>query len=430
MTDTRTDAEAGAEAVAETGAEAVAEADADGGLPTLPAVRSCPFAPPDEYLRLRDAGRAVRVRMPTGSTAWALTRHADVRAVLGDPRFSSDRRLPQYPFFAPTQPSAHAPARISLIGMDPPEHSRARRAVVGEFTVKRLEALQPRVQQIVDEHVDRMLAGPRPVDLVEALALPVPSMVICELLGVPYADHDFFQTRSGLLLSRVPTVEERNQARGELWGYLGRLIDAKAAAEDPGDDLMGRQIARQKAESGGVDREALIALGFLLLVAGHETTANMISLGVMALLSRPDQLAALRADPSRTPAAVEEMLRIFTIAEFVNARVATEDVELAGVLIREGEGVVALSSVADHDPEVFPEPAALDFDRGARHHLAFGFGIHQCLGQNLARQELRTVFDTLIRRVPGLRLAVDPDELPYKDDAHVYGLHELPVTWD
>jgi cytochrome P450 len=398
-------------------------------LPTVPAARGCPFVPPDEYVRLQEAGPAVRVRMPTGNTAWALTRHAEVRAFLGDPRFSSDRTHPQFPLFGPAQRAALADFRVSLIGMDPPEHGQARRAVVGEFTVKRLEALQPRIQEIVDQHVDAMLAGPRPVDLVQALALPVPSMVICELLGVPYADHDFFQARSAVLLSRVPTMEERVGAREELRDYLRRMIDDKAAAEDPGADLMGRQIARQTAEDGRIDREELIALGFLLLVAGHETTANMISLGTMTLLRDPALVAALKEDPARTPAAVEELLRIFTIAEFVNARVATEDVELGGVLIRKDEGVVALSSVADHDPEVFPEPATLDIERGARHHLAFGFGIHQCLGQNLARQELVTVFDTLIRRVPSLRLAADPDTLPFKDDVNVYGLHELPVSW-
>jgi cytochrome P450 len=173
-----------------------------------------------------------------------------------------------------------------------------------------------------------------------------------------------------------------------------------------------------------------VSLGFLLLIAGHETTANMISLGVMTLLEDPVQLAALRADPDITPRAVEELLRYFTIAEFATSRVAKEDIEIGGVLIRAGEGVIALGNAANRDPAAFENGDKLDFERGARHHITFGFGAHQCLGQNLARMELQIVFDTLFRRVPGLRLAVPVDELPFKDDAAIYGLYELPVTWD
>lgn len=385
---------------------------------TFPPARTCPHAPPAEYAELPPVSR---VHLPNGTTAWAVTRHQDVRTVLTDPRFSSDRYHPGFPRFAELPQGRRF--NTSLIGLDPPEHGPARRAVLGEFTVKRLEALRPRVQEIVDQHVDAMLAGPRPTDLVTALSLPVPSLVICELLGVPYTDHDFFQSRSSTLLRRDNSAAEKAVASDELRAYLVALIDGKLA--EPGDDLISRQLARDPAP----DRESLVGLATLLLIAGHETTANMISLGTVAMLAHPDQLAALRADPGRTPHAVEELLRVFTIAEFATSRVAVADVELGGVLIRAGEGVLTLGLAANHDPDVFPDPDRVDTARGARNHLSFGYGAHQCLGQNLARIELQVVFDTLFGRVPTLRLAIDEHEVPYKDDATIYGVQRLPVTW-
>lgn len=388
----------------------------------LPLTRQCPYAPPTEHLRLREQAPVSRVRLPSGMVVWALTRHEDIRAMLADPRFSSDRNHPGFP--APT----HDPIQVSLslLGMDPPEHGPARREVMGEFTLRRITALRPRIQQIVDERVDALLAGPRPVDLVQALSLPVPSLVTCELLGVPYADHDFFQTRSAVLLSRTVAVPQIQQALQELLAYLDRLITAKE--HDPTEDLLGRQIRKQQ-QKGAVDHQALVSLAFLLLVAGHETTANMISLGTLALIEHPEDLAAIRDDPRRTPDAVEELLRWFTIAELGTSRVALDDVEIGGVLIRAGEGVLGLSNTANRDPEVFPDPDTFDIDRGGRHHLAFGYGPHQCLGQNLARLELQIVLDTLFRRIPGIRCAVPVGELPFKNDVDIYGLHELPVAW-
>ncbi|MHA6804460.1 cytochrome P450 [Salinifilum ghardaiensis] len=387
---------------------------------TLPITRSCPYAPPAEHRRLQQEEPIAHVTLPSGESAWALTRHADVRTVLTDPRFSSDRRHPGFPRLLPGQ-RIDPQFTPSLLGMDPPEHGPARRAVLGEFTVRRMAALRPRIQEIVDEHIDAVLAGPRPADLVSALSLPVPSLVICELLGVPYDDHEFFQARSSRLLSRAVTPDDRAQALSELLDYLGDLIAVKEQA--PADDLLSRQLA------GSEDREQLKSLAFLLLVAGHETTANMISLGAMTLLDHPEDLRALREDPSRIPPAVEELLRYFTIAEAAIARVAVEDVEVGGVVIRAGEGVLALANTANRDPDAFADADELDIARGARNHLAFGFGAHQCLGQNLARAELEIVLETLFRRIPGLRPAVAPDALPFKDDATVYGIHEFPVTW-
>ncbi|BCJ36696.1 cytochrome P450 [Actinocatenispora thailandica] len=393
--------------------------------PTYPIERRCPFEPPADLARLRDTG-PVPARLPSGQDAWLVARHADVRAVLGDGRrFSSDRGHPAFP-----RPFAEAPTQpirpLSMIGMDGAEHTAARRLVVGEFTVRRAEAMRPRIQQIVDERIDAMLAAGGPVDLVEMLSLPVPSLVICELLGVPYADHDFFQRRSGMLLRRDVGGAARSTAMDELMSYLDGMI--AAWEQDPGDDLIGRQIVRRR-EAGRYERDELVSLAALLLIAGHETTANMISLGILALLEHPDEAVALRADPSRTPLAVEEMLRYFTIVDSVTSRVTTEAVEIGERRIGPGEGVVALGLSANHDPASFEHPDELDLDRGARHHVAFGFGPHQCLGQNLARVELAVVFDTVLRRIPGLRLAGAVDELPYKDDASIYGIYRMPVEW-
>lgn len=386
--------------------------------------RACPF---HDDMSTTEPAPMTKVTLRSGQEVWAASRHADIRAVLTDPAFSSNRANPNFP--NPTGRRLQRPQKFkpSLVMMDPPEHGPARRAVLGEFTVKRLASLRPRIQEIVDEHLDAMLASPdRTADLVTAFAQPVPSLVICEQLGVPYEDHEFFQSRSKTLLSRNVTVDEVMAASEELRGFLDKLVSAKEA--EPTDDLLGRQIIKSR-EEGAEDHDALVSLGTLLLIAGHETTANMISLGTLALLNNPDQLAELRADPSKTLGAVEEMLREFTIAEFVTSRVAVRDTVIGGAEVKAGEGVLTLGNAANHDPDVFTDPNRIDIDRGARNHIAFGYGAHQCLGQNLARVELQVVFDTLFARVPTLRVAVPMSELPFKDDAAVYGLHSLPVSW-
>ncbi|MEV1005362.1 cytochrome P450 [Nonomuraea sp. NPDC050202] len=395
----------------------------------LPVERGCPFTPPAAYERLREQAPISKVRLISGTVAWWVSGHEEARAVLADGRFSSDRRKDGFPLFnldAATLQQLRSQPQL-MIGMDGADHAAARRPVIGEFTVKRLAALRPRIQDIVDHFIDDMLAtDQQPADLVQALSLPVPSLVICELLGVPYTDHNFFQSRTTMLVSRASSPEDRQRAFAELRAYIDDLVTRKES--EPGDDLFGRQIARQRQE-GTLDHAALVSLAFLLLTAGHETTANMISLGVVGLLTHPEQLALITADPGKTPMAVEELLRYFTIADGVTSRVATEDVQIGGVSIKAGEGVIVSILSANWDPAAFKDPAELDVERGARHHLAFGFGPHQCLGQNLARMELQIVFDTLFRRIPTLRLAAPAEDLPFKTDAVIYGVHELPVTW-
>ena len=392
----------------------------------FPVARTCPFEPPAEYRQIREEEPITKVRLPEGGQAWVVTKHEHVRQVLNDPRFSADRQHPDFPSLVPGQRPAIQDTERALISLDAPEHTQARREVVGEFTVRRIEALRPRIQQIVDESIDQMIAGPRPADLVQALSLPVPSLVICEMLGVPYADHEFFQAQTTKMINRLVDPQTRRAAFESVRDYMDELITRKEV-ELP-DDLLGRQIVKLRAE-GTYRRAALVSLGFLLLLAGHETTANMISLGTLVLLRNPDQLAALRSGAGSTLDAVEEMLRYFTIVDAATARLCVVDAEIGGVLIRAGEGVLALGFAANRDPDAFDTPDAFDIERGARHHVAFGFGPHQCLGQNLARTELQIVFDTLFSRLPNLKLAADVDDLPFKDDAAIYGLYGLPVTW-
>jgi cytochrome P450 len=312
--------------------------------------------------------------------------------------------------------------------MDDPEHARLRRMVTAPFAIKRVEALRPAIQRIVDDLIDAMLAGPNPVDLVHAFALPVPSLVICRLLGVPYADHDFFQRAARRLLNRDTPVGEQLAAQDQLMTYLTDLAAEKLA--QPGDDLLSR-LAVEQLKSGSLSPVELASMGSLLLTAGHETTTNMIALGTLALLQHPDQLAVLRDadDPALIADAVEELLRYLTIVQSGLRRVALADIEIGGDVIRAGDSVIFPIDLANRDEHVFADPDRLDLHRRARGHLAFGFGVHQCLGQPLARVELQVVYGTLYRRIPTLRLALDLDEVPFKHDSAVYGVYELPVSW-
>jgi cytochrome P450 len=377
-----------------------------------------PYHPPAEHLRLQQEEPVSQVPWRGDGRIWAVTKHADVRAVLGDARFSSDRSLPGHPT---NLGYASGNKLKQIIEMDPPEHTSHRGRVMGEFTVKKVAAMRPRIQEIVEETIDAMLDGKSETDLVVDLSLPVPSMVIAELLGVPYGDHDFFQVNSAAFADADTSPEEKTAAVEALRGYIADLVASRVRA--PGNDILSRQL------SAGADPDDLVGLGFLLLIAGHETTANMISLSVATLLDRADLLQQLRDDPTLVPAAVEELLRYFTIAEIGGLRLATEDIEVGGTLIRAGEAVFALSNTANRDPDVFPNPDTIDFTRRARNHVAFGFGPHQCLGQNLARLELEIVLAAVIRRIPTLRLAVPFEEIAFKEFGPNFGIYQLPVAW-
>jgi cytochrome P450 len=402
---------------------------APGGIPSYPMARAegCPLDPPPDLGALQADTPLARVRLWDGSAPWLVTRHAEQRALLADQRVSADAARTGYPHQSRGLQARRSGAP-SFIAMDDPEHARLRRMVTSAFTIRRIEAMRPGIQRIVDELIDELLSGPTPADLVTAFALPVPSLVICQFLGVPYADHDFFQRTSRTLINRETPADTAQEARDELLGYLDRLIGRKLG--DPGDDLLSR-LAAERVLTGEISRQDLAAMGLLLLIAGHETTANMIALGTLALLTHPDQLAAIRetSDPGLITRTVEELLRYLSIVHSGRRRVALEDIEIAGQVIRAGEGIILPTEIANRDAAVFPDPDALDVHRDSRGHMAFGFGVHQCLGQPLARLELQVVYGTLYRRVPTLALAADIGQIPFKHDGIVYGVYELPVTW-
>ncbi|MFG2602608.1 cytochrome P450 [Streptomyces sp. NPDC048514] len=397
---------------------------APAGPVAFPQDRTCPYHPPTGYGPLRDSELS-RVTLYDGREVWLVASHPTARALLADPRLSSDRRREGFP--APTPRfAAVRDRRLALLGLDDPQHQQQRRMLIPPFTVKRATELRPRIQRTVDDLLDAMIEQGPPAELVSAFALPVPSTVICGLLGVPYADHEFFEEQSRRLL-RGPEPADTEDARERLEEYLGGLVDGKAKQAEPGDGVLD-DLVRRHLRDGVPDRREILSLALILLVAGHETTANMISLGTYTLLRHPERLAELRADPALLPAAVEELMRMLSIADGLQ-RVALEDIEVDGHTIRAGEGVLFSTSVINRDASVYEEPDTLDFHRPARHHVAFGFGIHQCLGQNLARTELEIALGSLFGRLPGLRLAAPAEEIPFKPGDTIQGMLELPVTW-
>lgn len=389
----------------------------------FPQDRNCPYHPPESYEPLREARPLSRVRLFDGRSVWAVTGLGTARDLLIDPRLSADRENEAFPM--PTERIAKVRnRRVALLGVDDPEHNTQRRMLIPSFSVKRIAALRPRIEETVERLLDTVEAQGSPAELVGAFALPVPSMVICALLGVPYADHEFFEEQSRRLL-RGPRAEDIERARDELDAYFYTLIDHKQ--REPGDGLLDELIHRQLSE-GALDREELVSLATILLVAGHETTANMISLGTFTLLQHPERLSELRAEQSLMPAAVEELLRFLSIADGI-VRVAKEDIEVAGSTIRADDGVIFSTSLINRDTTAYEAPEELDFHRADRHHIAFGFGIHQCLGQNLARAEIDIALRALFRRMPELRLAVPAREIPFKPGDTIQGMLELPVVW-
>lgn len=389
-------------------------------------MQRCPFDPPEEFRRLRAEQPVSRVRLWNGETAWLVTRYDDVRDVLSDPRLSSDMRKPGFPAHSAGVAATRQKHR-TFLNMDDPEHAVHRRMVTRDFMIKRVEQLRPKIQRHVDELVEGFASGPKPADLVGGIALPVTSAVISELLGVPYEDHEFFQECSSKLVSGETDVEEQLQAYEDLREYLRELVDRKRV--EPAQDVISHLVELEG--QGALTTDELLNMLRLLLGAGHETTANMIALGTLALLEHPDQLALMRdaESPQQVAGAVEELLRYLTISHFGRRRVATADLEIGGQLIRAGEGVVVANDSANRDPDAFPNPDVLDLTRDARHHLTFGYGPHQCLGQPLARVELQVVYPTLLRRMPDLRLAVPVEKLPFKTHMVFYGLFAMPVTW-
>jgi cytochrome P450 len=394
---------------------------------------AAPFAVTDgpqrhaAYAELAAAGPVHRIALPTGKPAWLITGYDQGRRALRDPRLvKSDT----------TQAGLNLPPEVfaamshHMLNNNPPDHTRLRRLVTAAFTRRRIEQLEPRIQQITDELLDAMAdtaqVDTAQVDLIDALAYPLPLTVICELLGVPTDHRRQFREWSSIVIAGVLAGPDLfPEACTAIVGYLHELIDAKRSS--PTDDLLSALVTVRDGDDQ-LSEEQLTSMAFLLLVAGHETTVNLIGNGVLALLTHPDQLALLRAEPDRLPAAIEELLRFNGPLQVATLRWTTEPVDIGGTTIPAGDIVVTGLLAANRDPACTTQPDTLDITRTDNPHLTFGHGIHHCLGASLARLEGRIALGSLITRFPKLRLAGPAEQLTWRPSVLINGLTALPVA--
>jgi cytochrome P450 len=396
-------------------------------LPRVPARRApgCPLAPPTEFAQWRDEpGMRKATNLFLGQPTWVASRYEDIRAALTDSRMSA-KAIPD----AFTQTGDDDQAAVIFPRTDDPEHNRLRRMLTRDFTVRRAKEMAPEIHKLVDGLIDELIAAGPPSDFVSDFALPVPSLVICLLLGVPYEDHGFFQEHSAGGLDLSKSEEQRVASIGLMFAYISELLERKQ--REPGDDLLSRLMI-DNVGNGEMSVATAAMTGFIMLQAGHETTASMIALGTLMLLQQPEAMARLREsdDPTDCLKIVDELLRYLTIVHGpLVDRVATEDMEFAGQKIRKGDHVAMNLMAGNWDPEFIDDPEVFDPDRNPRGHLAFGYGVHQCIGQNLARTELQIALTSIARRLPDLRLAVPLEELNFMEDQAIYRMQTMPVTW-
>jgi cytochrome P450 len=379
-----------------------------------------------ELAEIREAGGVREISLFDVPT-YLVTGYERVKTALADPAHFANRKPPG--LFAqagesPTPEEYDAAIAGNLLGTDPPEHQRLRRMLTPEFTVRRMKRLEPRIVEIVEQHLDAMERAGAPVDLVSSFAMPIPSLVICELLGVPYADRDDFERRSSGQLDFSAPIAERQKLAQESRAYMMSLV--QHARRDPGEDILGMLVRDHGAD---VTDNELVGIAGLLLIAGHETTSNMLGLGTIALLQNPDQLAAVRDDPDAVGPAIEELLRYLSVVQHAIPRITTTDVEVDGVVIPAGRLVLLSLPSANRDPDFIDRPDVLDITRGAAGHVAFGHGVHHCLGAPLARMEMRVAFPALLRRFPTLALVRDLGDVEFRQFNLIYGAASLPVTW-
>jgi cytochrome P450 len=383
--------------------------------------RSNPFDPPDA---LRGGPPLRRLAYPDGHVGWLATGHAVTRAILADPRFSVRRELLHAPIGGDRAQEPPGPAEPGIFPhFDPPEHTRFRRLLSAHFNPRRVAELEPTIRRFATGSLDAMAAGPKPVDLVAAYALPVPALVISEVLGVPAGDRHRLQAAVGVMndLDSPP-----DQAFAAVLSIVATMRDLIAALRSGSG---GAGLLADLVADGDLTDEELTNLGMVLLATGHLPTSSMLALGTFLLLTEPTQRKVLADDPGLAAPAVEELLRYLSILQFDVRRTALADVEVDGVVIAAGETVVLSLPMANRDPARFDEPDRFDVCRPATGHLAFGHGVHQCLGQHLARAELRIGLTMLLERLPNLRLATDVAEIPTRERMAVYGVDRLPVTW-
>lgn len=397
---------------------------ANESLPVWPFERGHPLHPPPEFAQRRSSCPVGKIKLWDGSEPWLVTRYDDIRKTLNDPAISSDITRPGFP----TPNEAIATTRGShktIVRMDPPAHTRHRRMLTGDFMLKKVATMRPYVESLVTEMLTEMEEGPNPTDLVVALAQRVPAVVVCGLLDLPPEHSEFFQARISTAISLDSTPEESQRANADVVSYFAELIEARTA--DLGADLVSKLIVEQVLPGDLSTTELKYMLHFLV-TAGFDTTANVIALGTVTMLEHPDELQKVMEDSSLWPSAVEELLRFLSVAHHTAFRQSTTEMRIGSQEIGANEGIVLPLASGNRDPERFTDPDRLDVSRDSRGHLAFGFGLHQCLGQSLARLELELVFRQMFERFPRLRLAQPMETLRYKN-ALIYGVEELPVAW-
>lgn len=394
-------------------------------LHEYPMQRGCPYHPPAEYSELTEEGPLSQVRLYDGRTAWLVTQHKEVREMFADAKlFSSFHDNPDFPILAEREKNFPEFTQ-ELFGLDGDPHHARRRMLLPRFTGKQVEQLRPTIQRLADELIDDLLKQKPPVDMIAVLGRPLPSRVICQMLGISYQEHELFEEHAqGIMMA--PDLEKAILAGRELLDYLVQVVEAKRT--DLGDDLLSTLIT-ERLNTGELTSIQVSKLMVALLIGGQETTTSMIGLGTLTLLAHPDQLAMIREAPALLPGAVEELMRFLSIADLTTLRVATADVKVAGRTIKEGDGVILSTAAANRDARHFEDPDRFDILRNTQHHLAFGHGPHRCLGENLARAELEIVFATLFDRIPTLRLAVPVEEVPMKVGMTLEGILALPITW-
>ncbi|KAF2497056.1 cytochrome P450 [Lophium mytilinum] len=397
--------------------------------PKFPFARPAAAEPPAESARLRATEPVSRVELWDGSHPWLVVKHQDACSVLTDQRLSKERTRPGFPEMSAGGKAA-AKNKPTFVDMDPPQHMQQRGMVAPIFTKERVENLRPHIQATVDRILDAMVAagGETPVDLVEKLALPVPSYIIYGILGVPFEDLAYLTEQNAIRSNGSATATEASSANKELLDYIGKLVDQRSS--EPKEDLISKLVVEQ-VKPGHIDKSDAVQMAFLMLVAGNATMVNMINLGVVTLLQHPDQLADLKTDPGLAQVFVEELCRFHTGSAMATRRVAKVDIMLGGKLIKAGEGIIASNQSANRDEDVFPNPDVFDMHRkrGDEEALGYGWGEHRCVAEWLARAELEIVFATLFKRLPNLRLAIPFEEIKYSSPTKDVGITELPILF-
>ncbi|KAL2851848.1 cytochrome P450 55A2 [Aspergillus pseudodeflectus] len=397
--------------------------------PSFPFARARAGEPPAEFAELRASCPFSRVKLWDGSEPWLVVKHEDVCKVLTDERLSKQRQRPGYPEMSAGGKAA-AKNRPTFVDMDAPDHMRQRNMVAKFFTQEHINGLKPLINETINSVLEKMIAkgGDKPIDLVEHFSLPIPSLVIYHILGIPIEDIEYLTKTNAVRSNGSSTAAAAQDANRDLLKYLDELVDKRAT--DLKDDLISTLISEQ-LNKGNLERLDVVQIAFLLLVAGNATMVNMINLGVVTLLQYPEQLADLKADPGLAPAFVEELCRYYTASALATRRVAKVDVVIGGQSIKAGEGIIASNQSANRDADVFPDPDTFNLHRktDSEKNLAYGYGDHRCVAEALARAQLEAVFAVLFQRLPNLKLAISFDEIEWSAPHKDVGIVELPVTW-